>query len=259
MSILKHRSIWSNKVARIAIMLVIIILLLGLAPPFGGIFRVLRHYGIPQAVEWLEQNYDYGNIASEFGKVWEESTIPKPRFIDIMEAESVNWNLPAFFMENNVRYVVASPGCPVAKKANTCRSWLYPVFSFYGAVRIYKVDLSPWKRIATMVGGETILSDLPETNTFAGKSVSSWKIEQYGWEKEEFLFEEGISIVVTYDSEDTCADELFADKPDYLTKVAEIDTGPIVSLYRVEADELLSGWGEEGQSRLKNATVCSTY
>ena len=234
MSILKHRSIWSNKVARIAIMLVIIILLLGLAPPFGGIFRVLRHYGIPQAVEWLEQNYDYGNIASEFGKVWEESTIPKPRFVDIMEAESVNWNLPAFFMENNVRYVVASPGCPVAKKANTCRSWLYPVFSFYGAVRIYKVDLSPWKRIATMVGGETILSDLPETNTFAGKSVSSWKIEQYGWDWETLLAEEEISIAVAYDSEDTCVDKLLAEKPYYLNKIAEVTLDHPVEIYKVD-------------------------
>jgi hypothetical protein len=90
-----------------------------------------------------------------------------------------------------------------------------------------------WEEIQKIVSKQTLLSDDSRINAFAGKSVSSYKAEKYAWAKEKMIIDEKITMVVIYASENTCADELFAEIPDYLTLKKTVDIGYPVKFYSI--------------------------
>ena len=90
-----------------------------------------------------------------------------------------------------------------------------------------------WKKIKRIVSKQTLLSDDSRINAFAEKSVSSYKGEKYDWVKEKMIIAEKITMVALYASENTCADELFAKIPDYLTFKETVDIGYPIKFYSV--------------------------
>jgi len=234
----------SSKATKVLVAILAVGFVIGVAaPPFGYIHHMIRIHAYNQVIGWLEQNYDYGKVAYDVDYIKEKSSIPGSRFV-YSERDESNTNLPIFCMENDIRYAVVSRDSWIVGEWEKYKGWITRVQTSYG-IGLFEIDLSEWKKIATIVNGETILSDLSEINYLAGRSVSSWIAEDYGWDKEKILLEEEISIVAIYSSKDTSTDEMFAgvNKPAYLTKIAEVDMGYPVSLYRVNMGLLLSSWG----------------
>ncbi len=99
-----------------------------------------------------------------------------------------------------------------------------------GATGSEKVE----SQIKKIVQNQIVLSDDDYINSFADGSVSSYVGEEYGWQKEILLLDRKITMVVIYNSESTCTDELFGGIPRYLTFVDEVElNGRPVRFYSV--------------------------
>ncbi len=107
-----------------------------------------------------------------------------------------------------------------------------------------RADEKTDQAIEALVLDQVILCDHGHINSMAWESVSSWEGEKYEWQKERLLQDREITMVVVYDDENTCTDELFKNIPSYLKLESELELdGKPVRFYRVDAS--ISELGQE--------------
>ena len=195
-------------------------------------------------IQYLKKYYISGNIVCDIGYIKGRSCIPVTNFIHSSEAKAFDWHLPVFLLKKNIRYMVLRPDSWIIEAWEKYPELISPIQTFPQA-GLYRTNLCQWQKIADIVNGETIVSDDPRINYFAKAGISSWLAEEYDWNKEDFLYQEKISMVVIYDSEFTCTDELFAERPYYLIKVTEVDIGCPVEFYKIDKDKLSKPAGKK--------------
>jgi hypothetical protein len=145
---------------------------------------------------------------------------------------------PCVFIEDDVAYIYYSGmKDPENNGENDTSICLVTMklkdIKFGSAKASQKPHSKEWEEIKKIVSKQTVLSDDSRINAFADGSISSYKAEKYSWAKERLIIEEKITMVVLYDSENTCADELFTEIPDYLTLKKTIDIGYPVKFYSI--------------------------